>query len=66
MQRTYDIYILCTASFKENQVDIKVLYQSRQNDKISTLIPWILVTDGARLGSSKEPDPNFRSAISLL
>jgi hypothetical protein len=53
---TYDIYVLCTASFKEIQADTRVLYQSSQSDKASTFILWILVTRGARAGTSKEPD----------
>jgi hypothetical protein len=54
-ERTYDIYVLCTASFKENQADVRVLYQSSQNGKVSMFILWILVTCGARAGTSKEP-----------
>ena len=55
MKKTYDIDVLCTTGLKENQADIGVLYQSCQNDEVSTFVLWILVAHGARVGPSKKP-----------
>ena len=51
------------ASFKENQADIRVLYRSSQNDKVSTFILWILVTRGGLCWNLEGAWLNFRLVI---
>ena len=55
-QKTYNVDVLCTAGLEENEADVRVLYQSCQNDEVSTLVLWILVAHGARIGPSEKPN----------
>ena len=59
MQGTSDIYVLCTASFR----DLDSIGAAR-TIRSGRLFSGFFVTDGARVGTSKEPDLNFRPAMS--
>jgi len=51
-QKTYDLDILSTACFEQNQAHVRMLDQNGHDDQVAGLVFWVLVACTAAVGAA--------------